>query len=110
MADTQNSNQVQDDQTDANQQIPTGNVDTPQTQSSPAEQATEQETSPAQTTEQSKSPRSQHLTEKQHPDELSQTWRRTKCEVCHVVYEGTKVIKKCANCGNEDPDKFTETD
>jgi rubrerythrin len=51
-----------------------------------------------------------NLTSKLHPEGLGASWRRTKCMVCGYVHEGQKVLKKCPKCGNEDPDKFQETD
>jgi len=44
------------------------------------------------------------------PEDLDMMWNRWKCLVCGYVYEGTKFLKKCPKCGNEDPDKFKSAD
>ncbi len=51
-----------------------------------------------------------YLTTKAIPDDISETWRRTKCLVCGFVYEGNKTLEKCPKCGNTDKDKFQEAD
>ena len=45
-----------------------------------------------------------------HPDDLDVQWTRWKCLVCNYIYEGSKPLKKCPRCGNEDPDKFEDID
>ena len=45
-----------------------------------------------------------------HPEDLDIKWARWKCLVCGYTYEGRNLIKKCPRCGNEDPDKFEDTD
>ncbi|MDD3661461.1 MAG: hypothetical protein PHG63_00140 [Candidatus Dojkabacteria bacterium] len=48
------------------------------------------------------------LTNKLLPDDLSSTWRRTKCLNCGYVHEGTTVLTTCPKCGNTDPDRFDD--
>ncbi|HVX92751.1 MAG TPA: hypothetical protein VHA74_01410 [Candidatus Dojkabacteria bacterium] len=45
-----------------------------------------------------------------HPEDLDVQWTRWKCLVCNYMYEGSRPLKKCPRCGNEDPDKFADID
>ncbi|MBN2100630.1 hypothetical protein JW710_01910 [Candidatus Dojkabacteria bacterium] len=51
-----------------------------------------------------------YLTEKQNPEDLGSTWRRSKCSNCGFLYEGMKVPTKCPKCGKEGADLFIESD
>ena len=44
------------------------------------------------------------------PEDLDARWTRWQCGVCNYTYEGSKPLKKCPRCGNEDPDKFLDAD
>ncbi|KKR06156.1 MAG: hypothetical protein UT34_C0001G0196 [candidate division WS6 bacterium GW2011_GWF2_39_15] len=44
------------------------------------------------------------------PEDLDIMWTRWKCLICNYTYEGSKPLKKCPRCGNEDPDKFEDAD
>ena len=46
----------------------------------------------------------------EQPEDLEQQWRRLKCLVCGFLYEGAKRLTKCPKCGNEDMDKFEESE
>lgn len=50
------------------------------------------------------------LTEKQHPEDLASTWRRTKCLKCGYLHEGSELLTECPKCGNTDKDKLMEAD
>jgi hypothetical protein len=52
----------------------------------------------------------QYEVEKLAPEDLDVQWTRWKCLVCNYIYEGSKPLKKCPRCGNEDPDKFEDID
>jgi hypothetical protein len=44
------------------------------------------------------------------PEDLDARWLRWKCGVCNYTYEGSKPLRKCPRCGNEDQDKFLDAD
>lgn len=45
-----------------------------------------------------------------NPEDLDSRWLRWKCLKCGYLYEGSKELKKCPRCGNEDPDYFEDAD
>ncbi len=44
------------------------------------------------------------------PEDLDSRWTRWQCGVCNYTYEGSKPLKKCPKCGNEDEEKFLDVD
>lgn len=45
-----------------------------------------------------------------NPEDLDSRWLRWKCLNCGYLYEGSKELKKCPRCGNENPDLFEDAD
>ncbi len=45
-----------------------------------------------------------------NPEDLDSRWLRWKCQKCGYLYEGSKELRKCPRCGNEDPDYFIDAD
>lgn len=45
-----------------------------------------------------------------NPEDLDSRWLRWKCLNCGYLYEGSKELKKCPRCGNENPDYFADAD
>ena len=45
-----------------------------------------------------------------NPEDLDSRWLRWKCLKCGYLYEGTRELKKCPRCSNEDPDYFADAD
>lgn len=43
-------------------------------------------------------------------EDLDNRWLRWKCLKCSYLYEGSKELRKCPRCGNEDPDYFSDAD
>lgn len=53
---------------------------------------------------------SQYETDILAPEDLDSRWTRWQCGVCNYTYEGSKPLKKCPKCGNEDEEKFLDVD
>lgn len=45
-----------------------------------------------------------------NPEDLDSRWLRWKCLNCGYLYEGSKELKKCPRCNNENPDLFEDAD
>lgn len=43
-------------------------------------------------------------------EDLDSRWLRWKCLVCGYLYEGVRELKICPKCGNQDPDRFEDTE
>lgn len=50
------------------------------------------------------------LTDETAIPDLDVRWTRWKCLKCGFVYEGSKPLKTCPRCGNNDPDQFEDID
>ena len=49
-------------------------------------------------------------TQDTNPEGLESRWLRWKCLNCGYLYEGSKELRVCPRCGNENQDMFEDAD